>query len=121
LDRFISFTIPNQEKSGVANQFFDLKNQACVTAAINYTFLNKKMPLYHKLGTFPKKDTHNSKNQMEVLLRTIVWNRRISWSCFFISMCHRPTQVKEILKSYSVEPKIAIGKKHQIVVAKGLN
>jgi homogentisate 1,2-dioxygenase len=29
---------------------------------------------------------------------------------------HRPTQVKEIIKSYSVEPKIAIGKNIKLIV-----
>jgi homogentisate 1,2-dioxygenase len=34
---------------------------------------------------------------------------------------HRPTQVKEILKSYSVEPKIAIGKNIKSLLLKGFD
>jgi hypothetical protein len=56
---------------------------------------------------------------MEVLLRTTIWNRRIPWSCFFIYHVHRPTQVKEIIKSYSVEPKIAVGKNIKSLLLKG--
>jgi hypothetical protein len=34
---------------------------------------------------------------------------------------HRPTQVKEITKSYSVEPKIAIGKNIKSLLLKGFD
>jgi homogentisate 1,2-dioxygenase len=73
------------------------------------------MPLYHKLGTFPKK-TYNSKTKWRFILRTALWHRRI-FTAFYLTMLHRPTQVKEILKSYSVEPKIAMVK-HQIIIVK---
>jgi hypothetical protein len=119
LDRFISFTIPNQEKSGVANQFFDLKNKA-LTAVINYTFLNKNMPLYHKLGTFPKKDTTIRKTEWRFYYEQLFGTEGFSWSCLSITCVHRPTQVKKFSNHILLNLK-AIGKKHQIVVAKGLN
>jgi homogentisate 1,2-dioxygenase len=67
------------------------------------------MPVYHKLGLSLKKDTQ-FENQKEVLLRTTFGTEGFSGNSALLYHVHRPTQVKEILKSYSVEPKIAIGK-----------
>jgi homogentisate 1,2-dioxygenase len=76
------------------------------------------MPVYHKLGTFLKRHTQ-FENQKEVLLRTTFWNRGFSGNSALLYHVHRPTQVKEILKSYSVEPKIAIGKNIKSLLLKG--
>jgi hypothetical protein len=56
---------------------------------------------------------------MEVLLRTTIWNRRFHGHASLSYHVHRPTQVKEIIKSYSVEPKIAVGKKIKSLLLKG--
>jgi homogentisate 1,2-dioxygenase len=65
------------------------------------------MPVYHKLGTFLKRHTQFEKEGFyyEQLLE-----QSFSGNSALLYHVHRPTQVKEILKSYSVEPKIAIGK-----------
>jgi homogentisate 1,2-dioxygenase len=67
------------------------------------------MPLYHKLGTFPKRHTQ-FENQMEVYITNSSLTEGFHGHSSLLYHVHRPTQVKEILKSYSVEPKIAIGK-----------
>jgi homogentisate 1,2-dioxygenase len=67
------------------------------------------MPVYHKLGLSSKRHTQ-FENQKEVLLH--FGTEGFSGNSALLYHVHRPTQVKEILKSYSVEPKIAIGKKY---------
>lgn len=78
------------------------------------------MPIYHKLGTIPpKRHTlfENPKGGLyyEQLFGTEGFNGHSSLSYHI----HRPTQVKEIIKSYSVEPKIAIGKNIKSLLLKG--
>jgi homogentisate 1,2-dioxygenase len=68
------------------------------------------MPLYHKLGTFLKKDIHNSKPNGGFITNNYLEPRDFMGIPHYLYHVHRPTQVKEILKSYSVEPKIANGK-----------
>jgi homogentisate 1,2-dioxygenase len=68
------------------------------------------MPVYHKLGTFPQK-TRN--------LKTSFITNNFGTEGFrnsaLLYHVHRPTQVK-ILKSHSVEPKIAIGKNKSLLL-----
>lgn len=78
------------------------------------------MPIYHKLGSFPpKRHTQFKKPDgglyYEQLFGTEGFNGHSSLSYHV----HRPTQVKEIVKSYSVEPKIAIGKNIKSLLLKG--
>lgn len=78
------------------------------------------MPLYHKLGEFPQKrhtqfENPNGGFYYEQLFGTEGFHGHSSLSYHV----HRPTQVKEILKSYSVEPKIAIGKNIKSLLLKG--
>ena len=78
------------------------------------------MPIYHKLGNFPPKrhtQFENPKGGLyyEQLFGTEGFHGHSSLSYHI----HRPTQVKEILKSYSVEPKIAIGKNIKSLLLKG--
>jgi homogentisate 1,2-dioxygenase len=78
------------------------------------------MPIYHKLGNFPQKrhtQFENPKGGLyyEQLFGTEGFHGHSSLSYHI----HRPTQVKEILKSYSVEPKIAIGKNIKSLLLKG--
>jgi homogentisate 1,2-dioxygenase len=75
------------------------------------------MPLYHKLGTFPKKDILR-KTKWGLYYEQLFGTEGFHGHSSLLYHVHRPTQVKEILKSYSVEPKIAIGK-HQIIIVKG--
>ncbi len=69
------------------------------------------MPIYHKLGTIPPKRHIQFENPdgglyYEQLFGTEGFHGHSS----LLYEVHRPTQIKEIVKSYSVEPKIAIGK-----------
>ena len=73
------------------------------------------MPYYHKLGIIPKKRHTIFKNEQgdfyyEELFGTIGFDGMAT----LLYHTQRPTQVKEILKSYNVAPKIAIEKKHEI-------
>jgi len=78
------------------------------------------MPIYHKLGKFPQKrhtqfEKPNGGFYYEQLFGTEGFHGNSSLSYHV----HRPTQVKEILNSYSVEPKIAIGKNIKALLFKG--
>ncbi|MDP5198143.1 homogentisate 1,2-dioxygenase [Flavobacterium sp. DG2-3] len=78
------------------------------------------MPLYHKLGDFPQKrhtqfEKPNGGFYYEQLFGTEGFHGHSSLSYHV----HRPTQVKEILNSYSVEPKIAIEKNIKSLLFKG--
>jgi homogentisate 1,2-dioxygenase len=75
------------------------------------------MPLYHKLGTFPKRHTQFEKTNGGLYYEQLFGTEGFHGHSSLLYHVHRPTQVKEILKSYSVEPKIA-GKKHQIIIVK---
>ena len=78
------------------------------------------MPIYHKLGSIPAKRHTIFKNPTgefyyEQLFGTEGFHGHSSLSYHV----HRPTQVKEIKASYSVEPKIAIGKNIKSLLLKG--
>lgn len=80
------------------------------------------MPIYHKLGNFPEKrhtvfQSPQGKHYYEQLFGTEGFNGFSS----LLYHVHRPTQVKEILKSYSVEPKIAINKNIKALLLKGFS
>jgi len=78
------------------------------------------MPIYHKLGNFPQKrhtvfQSPQGKHYYEQLFGTEGFSGHSS----LLYHVHRPTQVKEILKSYSVQPKIAIEKNIKSLLLKG--
>jgi homogentisate 1,2-dioxygenase len=78
------------------------------------------MPIYHKLGNLPQKrhtqfEKPNGGLYYEQLFGTEGFHGHSSLSYHV----YRPTQVKEILRSYSVEPKIAIGKNIKALLLKG--
>ncbi len=78
------------------------------------------MPIYHKLGNFPQKrhtvfQSPQGKHYYEQLFGTEGFNGFSS----LLYHVHRPTQVKEILKSYSVAPKVAIEKNIKALLLKG--
>src|SRR3954469_21361815 len=78
------------------------------------------MPIYHKLGEIPQKrhtvfKSDSGKFYYEQLFGTEGFHGMSS----LLYQVHRPTQVKEILKSYSVEPKIAIDKNIKALLLKG--
>ena len=80
------------------------------------------MPIYHKLGNFPQKrhvvfQSPKGNHYYEQLFGTEGFNGFSS----LLYHVHRPTQVKEILKSYSVAPKIAIEKNIKALLLKGFD
>ena len=80
------------------------------------------MPIYHHLGNIPQKRHTIFKSPQgnfyyEQLFGTEGFHGHSSLSYHI----HRPTQVKEILKSYSVQPKIAIDKNIKSLLLKGFD
>src|SRR3954466_11053680 len=78
------------------------------------------MPIYHKLGKVPQKrhtiaKSDSGKFYYEQLFGTEGFHGMSS----LLYHVHRPTQVKEIIKSYSVAPKIAIDKNIKALLLKG--
>jgi homogentisate 1,2-dioxygenase len=78
------------------------------------------MPIYHKLGNIPQKRHtifENPKGGIyyEQLFGTEGFNGHSS----LMYEIHRPTQIKEILKSYNVAPKIAVEKNIRPMLLEG--
>lgn len=78
------------------------------------------MPLYHKLGNFPQKrhtvfQSPQGKHYYEQLFGTEGFHGFSS----LLYHTHRPTQIKEILKSVDVTPKIAVPKNIKPLLLKG--
>ena len=78
------------------------------------------MPLYHKLGNFPqKRHTQFEKPDGGLYYEQLFGTEGFHGHSSLLYHVHRPTQVKEIKASYSVEPKIAIGKNIKSLLFKG--
>jgi homogentisate 1,2-dioxygenase len=78
------------------------------------------MPLYHKLGSFPqKRHTQFEKPNGGLYYEQLFGTEGFHGHSSLLYHVHRPTQIKEITKSYSVEPKIAIGKNIKSLLLKG--
>jgi homogentisate 1,2-dioxygenase len=80
------------------------------------------MPIYHKLGNIPQKrhtvfQDPKGKYYYEQLFGTEGFHGMSS----LLYHVHRPTQVKEILKSYPVAPKIAVEKNIKALLLKGFD
>lgn len=78
------------------------------------------MPLYHKLGDFPqKRHTQFEKPDGGLYYEQLFGTEGFHGHSSLLYHVHRPTQVKEIRNSHSVEPKIAIGKNIKSLLLKG--
>ena len=80
------------------------------------------MPRYHKLGNIPPKrhtihKSNDDKFYYEELFGTIGFDGMSS----LIYHTHRPTQVKKILKSYDVGPKVAVENNMKSLMLNGFN
>jgi homogentisate 1,2-dioxygenase len=78
------------------------------------------MPIYHRLGNIPQKrhtifKNENGQHQYEQLFGTEGFHSHSS----LLYHVHRPTQLKELLKSYDVRPEIAIDKNIKSLLLKG--
>ncbi|MEL1245177.1 homogentisate 1,2-dioxygenase [Flavobacterium sp. DGU11] len=80
------------------------------------------MPIYHKLGDFPqKRHTQFEKPTGGLYYEQLFGTEGFHGNSALLYHVHRPTQVKEIIKSYSVEPKIAIDKNIKSLLLKGFD
>jgi len=87
------------------------------------------MPIYHKLGKFPQKRhtqfPRSNKGLSQKNLKNTFYYEQLFGTEGFSGMSsllyhvHRPTMVKEILKSHNVSPKIAIDKNIRALLLKG--
>ena len=78
------------------------------------------MPLYHKLGNIPpKRHTQFEKPTGGLYYEQLFGTEGFHGHSSLLYHVHRPTQLKEISKSFSVEPKIAIGKNLKSLLLKG--
>lgn len=80
------------------------------------------MPIYHKLGNIPQKrhtvfKNPHGKHYYEQLFGT----EGFSGMSSLLYHIHRPTQIKEIVKSYNVTPKIAVDKNIKPLLLEGFN
>ncbi|MBA3665374.1 MAG: homogentisate 1,2-dioxygenase [Bacteroidetes bacterium] len=78
------------------------------------------MPIYHKLGDFPqKRHTIFQDPKGNYFYEQLFGTEGFHGMSSLLYHVHRPTQVKEILKSYSVAPKIAVDKNIKALLLKG--
>lgn len=78
------------------------------------------MPIYHKLGNIPqKRHTVFKSPKGDFYYEQLFGTEGFSGHSSLSYHIHRPTQVKEVLKSYSVQPKIAIEKNIKSLLLKG--
>ncbi len=78
------------------------------------------MPIYHKLGKFPqKRHTIFKKEDGGLYYEQLFGTEGFNNHSTLMYHLHRPTQVKEILKSYDVTPKIAIDKNIKSLLLQG--
>ena len=77
------------------------------------------MPIYHKLGKFPqKRHTQFEKPKGGLYYEQLFGTEGFHGHSSLLYEIHRPTQVKEILKSTDVTPKIAINKNIKALLLK---
>lgn len=78
------------------------------------------MPIYHKLGSIPqKRHTQFEKPKGGLYYEQLFGTEGFHGHSSLLYQVHRPTQVKEILTSYDVSPKIAINKNIKALLLKG--
>ena len=80
------------------------------------------MPIYHKLGKFPqKRHTQFEKPTGGLYYEQLFGTEGFNSHSSLLYQVHRPTQVKEIITSYSVAPKIAIDKNIKSLLLSGFD
>lgn len=78
------------------------------------------MPIYHKVGSIPqKRHTIFEKPDGGIYYEQLFGTEGFHGHSSLLYQVHRPTQVKEILRSYSVEPEIAIDKNIKSLLLQG--
>ncbi len=80
------------------------------------------MPVYHKLGKIPqKRHTAFKSKEGKFYYEQLFGTEGFTGMSSLLYHVHRPTQVKEILKSYNVTPKIAVDKNIRAMLLHGFN
>jgi homogentisate 1,2-dioxygenase len=80
------------------------------------------MPIYHRVGKFPqKRHTQFRKPDGNLYYEQLFGTEGFHGFSSLLYQVHRPTQVKEILSSKSVAPKIAIDKNIKALLLKGFD
>ncbi len=78
------------------------------------------MPVYHKVGKIPhKRHTIFKSPKGKYYYEQLFGTEGFSGMSSLLYHVHRPTQIKEILKSYSVAPKIAVQKNIKPMLLEG--
>ena len=79
------------------------------------------MPIYHSLGNFPqKRHTAFKKPDGKFYYEQLFGTEGFHGMSSLLYHVHRPTQVKEIISSIDISPKIAIDKNIKALLLKGL-
>jgi len=78
------------------------------------------MPIYHKLGKFPqKRHTQFKSPEGKFYYEQLFGTEGFHGFSSLLYHTHRPTQVKEILRSYDATPKVAVDKNIKAMLLKG--
>ena len=78
------------------------------------------MPIYHKLGELPQKRHVQFKSEAGKLrYEQLFGTEGFSGMSSLLYHIHRPTQIKEILRSYSVAPKVVLDKNIKPLLLEG--
>ena len=78
------------------------------------------MPLYHHVGNIPQtRHTIFKSPQGNFYYEQLFGTEGFHGFSSLLYHTHRPTQVKEIIKSYDVSPKVAIDKNIKALLLKG--
>jgi len=78
------------------------------------------MPIYHKLGELPQKRHVQFKSEAGKLrYEQLFGTEGFSGMSALLYHVHRPTQIKEILRSYSVAPKVVLDKNIKPLLLEG--
>ena len=80
------------------------------------------MPIYHKLGKIPQKRHTVFKNKDgKYYYEQLFGTEGFAGMSSLLYHVHRPTQIKEIVKSYSIAPKIAVEKNIRPMLLSGFS
>ena len=80
------------------------------------------MPIYHKLGKFPnKRHIQFEKPTGGIYYEQLFGTEGFHGFSSLLYQVHRPTQIKEILRSENVAPKIAIEKNIKPLLLQGFD
>jgi homogentisate 1,2-dioxygenase len=93
---------------------------SCLSTFSSFVLNLVAMPIYHKLGSFPqKRHTQFKSPKGNFYYEQLFGTEGFHGFSSLLYHTNRPTQVKEILKSYDVTPKAAVDKNIKAMLLKG--